>query len=433
MSRLLTRLMPDGRSDRRLWVLIAVFLVTRVAMAFLAGNPQSYTRSGLPVTPYVYQCRDWGLQIVALGRTPYVGVPIEYPPGLLPFILFPAWMLQALHIPFLPSFVFLMMLADALGLIGVYRLATRWGSMLGPWLWVIGLPLLGPMVLLRLDLVPAVATIWCLQRAAAGRWTSAGAFLGFGIIAKIYPLFLLPAGIAIDRTRKRFAVGALAAILLGLLPFIGSIQGMARSVGGFHFHRGVQIESLWGNALLIASKFGYPAEVRRAFGSWEINADLVPIIEGLSTVLSLGVVAFFSWWAWRAGSRGDAQFMAMLWFPTVACLLVTGRVLSPQFLIWLVALGAATACASKGIARRAAFFLLGAALLTQIEFPFGFLGLVQGDAGNIAVLTARNLCLLAVAGSAIRDVSQLKPVALRRARTEASSQRVAQGPSQLAP
>src|SRR6266508_2469029 len=200
VSRLLTRLMPDGRSDRRLWVLIAVFLVTRVAMAFLAGNPQSYTRSGLPVTPYVYQCRDWGLQIVALGRTPYVGVPIEYPPGLLPFILFPAWMLQALHIPFLPSFVFLMMLADALGFIGVYRLATRWGSMLGPWLWVIGLPLLGPMVLLRLDLVPAVATIWCLQRAAAGRWTSAGAFLGFGIIAKIYPLFLLPAGIAIDRT-----------------------------------------------------------------------------------------------------------------------------------------------------------------------------------------------------------------------------------------
>jgi hypothetical protein len=201
-------------------------------------------------------------------------------------------------------------------------------------------------------------------------------------------------------------VGAVIVLLLGLAPFIGSIGGVAKSVAGFHFHRGVQIESLWGNALLIARKFGYEVEVRRAFGSWEIAAGVAPIIEALSTALSLGVVAFSSWWAWRAGSRGDARFMALIWFPTLACLLITGRVLSPQFLIWLVALGTAAACASSGIARRA-FFLLGAALLTQIEFPFGFSGLVQADPGSIAVLTARNLCLIVVAGLAIRHLSHV--------------------------
>jgi hypothetical protein len=397
------------------WILLIIFLVTRVVMAFLAGNPELYTRSGLSATPYVYQCRDWGLQIVALGRTPYVGVPIEYPPGLLPFIVFPAWLLHVLHIPFLPSFVALMTVVDALGLIGLWRLAARWGSMLGPWLWVIGLPLLGPMVLLRLDLVPAVATIWCLQRASVHRWTTAGAFLGFGIIAKVYPAFLFPIGLSIAPVRRRFVVGTLSVLLLGLLPFVGIIPEMMRSVAGFHFRRGVQIESLWGDAMLIARKFGYHAQVRRAFGSWEIVAGVVPTIDALSTALSLGVVAFFAWWAWRAGSRGDARYMALFWFAAMACLLITGRVLSPQFLIWLVALGGAAASASNVVSGGPILFLLGAALLTQIEFPFGFMGLIQAHPGSIWVLTARNLCLVALAGLVIRDVSRLSPIPLRHA------------------
>jgi hypothetical protein len=412
MSRSISRLVPS-QTDRRLWVLLSIFLVTRVVMAFLAGNPQVYTRSGLPVTPYVYQCREWGLQIVASGRTPYVGVPIEYPPGLLPFILLPAWLLHALNVAFLPSFVFLMAVVDALGLIGLLRLATRWGSMLGPWLWVIGLPLLGPMVLLRLDLVPAVATIWSLQRAAAGRWTTAGAFLGFGIVAKIYPAFLLPSGLFVAPTRRRYAMGVLVALFLVLLPFAGTMSALVKSVAGFHFHRGIQIESLWGNALLLANKLGYAAQVRRAFGSWEIAASVTPIIEVLSTALSLGVVIIFARWAWRAGCRGDVRFMAQIWFTTIACLLVTGRVLSPQFLIWIVALGAAAACASDGVGRRLPLFLVSAAVLTQIEFPFGFPGLVLADPGSIGVLTARNVCLIVVAGLATRHVVHASPLARR--------------------
>jgi hypothetical protein len=138
-------------------------------------------------------------QVVASGGMPYSEVPIEYPPGVLPFVLVPAWLQHHLRIPFPPSFILLMIAVDGLGLTGLRRLGRRWGSDLGAWLWVVALPLLGPIVLLRLDLVPAVATIWCLERAAAGRWTAAGAFLGFGCLAKLYPLFLLPAAIVIAR------------------------------------------------------------------------------------------------------------------------------------------------------------------------------------------------------------------------------------------
>ena len=393
----------EDESERRwLWALVAVFVITRIAMAFLAGTPRLYTGSGLPVTPYVYESRDWGLEIVASGRTPYAGVPIEYPPGLLPFVLLPASLLHTLHIPFLPSFVVLMTAVDALGLIGLRRLSARWGSRLGPWLWVIGLPLLGPMVLLRLDLVPAVALVWAIERAAADRWTGAGGLVGFGILAKIYPAFLFPIGLAIARSRARFTVGALAVVVVGLAPFVLTLDALIRSVAGFHFHRGVQIESVWGNALLVARELGYEAGVLRAFGSWEIVAGVAPLVEALSTASSIAVVGALAWWVWRTGPRGDPRLVALAWFVTLACLLVTGRVLSPQFLIWLVGLGATVACAPDGLGVRSTVLFLGTMLLTQIEFPFAFSGLLAADRVSIGVLTTRNVFLIALAVSAIR-------------------------------
>jgi uncharacterized membrane protein len=66
--------------------------------------------------------------------------------------------------------------------------------------------------------VPAVATIWCLERAAAGRRRAAGAFLGFGCLAKLYPCLLLPAAIVIAPQRRRFAQVALVVDLLGIAP-----------------------------------------------------------------------------------------------------------------------------------------------------------------------------------------------------------------------
>jgi hypothetical protein len=383
---------------------IAAFGLTRLAMAILAGNPDWYTGSGLAVTPYVYGSREWALQVVAHGVAPYVGAPLEYPPGLLPFILVPAWLLDSLRVPYLPSFVVLMAAVDALGLIGLWRLSNHWGSRVGPWLWVIGLAILGPMVLLRLDLVPAVATIWSLERIASGAPAAGGGFLGFGALAKIYPSFLLPETIALVAARWRFAVGVLVVVLVGLLPFVLSLDAVIASVAGFHLERGIQIESLWGNGLLIARAFGYDAGVRRAFGSWDVIASVSPMLASLSTAFSVGVVASFTWWARRRRLDSSGRPIATIWFATLACLLVTGRVLSPQYLIWTIGLGAAATCAADGLARRTIVALLGAALLTHVGFPFLFAGLIEAQPSSVAVLTARNVCLALVAVSAIADV-----------------------------
>jgi hypothetical protein len=396
----------DGSSADRirrrwLWALPAVFVITRVAMAFLAGVPRHYTGSGLPITPDVYLYRGWGLQIVSLGREAYRQVPIEYPPGLLPFILLPAWLLRVADLAYLPTFVSLMVVVDTLGLIGLWRLSKRWGSMVGPWLWVFALPLLGPVAYLRLDLVPAVATIWCLERAAAATWGSAGAFLGYGILAKVYPAFFIPATIAISPSRRRLTFGALAIIAVGLIPFAASLGSMAHSVASYHFHRGIEIESLWGNALLLAHLAGYRVMVLKAFGSWEIHAGIAPILEFVSSTLSLAAVAYAGWRALRSARR-DSGYLAWTWLALLAVLLITGRVLSPQYLIWLVALGAAVGCLRDMLPWHTVPLLMGTALLTQVEFPFHVSGLVSADPTSIVVLTARNLCLMALAASSMR-------------------------------
>ena len=384
--------------DRRLLALVGAFLLTRSVMVVLVANPPLYPPAvGSDVVLY----RQWGSQVVASGGMPYSEVPIEYPPGILPFVLAPAWLQHQLKIPFAPSFILLMIAVDGLGLTGLRRLGRRWGSDLGAWLWVVALPLLGPIVLLRLDLVPAVATIWCLERAAAGRWTAAGAFLGFGCLAKLYPVFLLPAAIVIAPQRRRLVQAALVVGLLGIAPLAGSIRAMAAHVAGYHADRGIQVESLWGNFLLLADRLGYDAMVQARFGSYEVIAGIAGTVKTLSTVLSLAVIGLVVWVARRSRLRGDPRYLAATFFATLALLLVTGRVLSPQYLIWLVAL-AAGAAAAHIADRRTMALLLATILLTHVEFPFWFFDLPSGEPVSRAVLTARNVCLITLAFCAVR-------------------------------
>lgn len=180
---------PPFASRTQLGSLVAVFLVSRFIGAFLAGSPQVYSGSLLPVTmdPQLYD--EWAGQVLDVGQVPYADVRIEYPPGALPFILLPS--VVAPSQPYLLGFVAEMFLVDAVGLFGLMILARRWGSRLGPWLWVLALPLLGPLSWARLDIVPAVATIWVIVAADTTRWAAVGGLIAFGALTKVYPVFLL--------------------------------------------------------------------------------------------------------------------------------------------------------------------------------------------------------------------------------------------------
>jgi hypothetical protein len=389
---------PGDRSQKisALVPLVVVFLVTRFALAFLAGEPELYSPSVGPATlDALVGYRGWAHEIVTLGRMPYAEARIEYPPGALPFIVLPGSI--AAGQPYLLKFVALMVLVDAVGLAGLIVLARRWGSRRGPWLWLLGLPLLGPVAWTRLDMIPAVATIWVIVAAAASRWGTTGGLLAFGALTKVYPVFLFPAAWLLSPRRRALLLGSLVVLVVIVLPFVPSLDDMVRSVATFHLRRGIQAESLWANGLFVAREFGYPITAVENFGATHVASSASPLLKQLSTLLSLAALIPGVVVASRVVNRGNIRVLVEVMFTTLALLLVTGRVLSPQYVLWLVGLGAAAACAAKTALRAPILLLLAAATLTQVLYPFLIAQLVWGHVSALVVLTARNVVLVVIA------------------------------------
>jgi hypothetical protein len=63
---------------------------------------------------------------------------------------------------------------------------------------------------------------------------------------------------------------------------------------------------------------------------------------------------------------------------------------------------AAVAVAAPVVERRSMALLLIAILLTHVGFPFRLFDLLAGEPVSLAVLTARNLCLMTLAFCAVR-------------------------------
>jgi hypothetical protein len=282
-------------------------------------------------------------------------------------------------------------------MIGLLLIARRWGSLLGPGLWVGLIPLIGPVTYLRLDLVPAVATIWAVERMSKGSWRGAGAWLGFGAVAKLYPLVLLPPILVFSSHRKRLAGGALVVAILALLPFAGWGRSLARSVVRYHLERGIEIESLWGAVLLLASKLGLAIRMDFSFESLNVISSLTPSLKLVAAILLLAGVGAATWVAARAAASRQDERLAEIMFATLAVVVALATVLSPQYILWLAATGAAATCSSISSVRMPALLLAPIALLTQAIFPFLFVRLASAEPLALTTLVIRNLLLLVLA------------------------------------
>ena len=87
----------------------------------------------------------------------------------------------------------------------------------------------------------------------------------------------------------------------------------------------------------------------------------------------------------------------------VAAFAALGKVLSPQFLIWTLPLGAlAFAWGERALAAAVA----AATALTLVEFPVRYFDLVARKPFPSAVVAVRDLCLLAVLGLSLRALGR---------------------------
>jgi hypothetical protein len=114
-----------------------------------------------------------------------------------------------------------------------------------------------------------------------------------------------------------------------------------------------------------------------------------------------------------AAARGDppdGRRLVLAALAAVTAFAALGRVLSPQFLIWVVPLMAlALAWGQRALAVTAA----AAIALTLVEFPSRYFALVDRDPFPVAVVALRDCLLLAVLWLTARELGPLRAGARR--------------------
>jgi hypothetical protein len=371
--------------------LVALFVLSRAVLVWFALDQSMYPGDVQGDVDDVYA--HYAAEI-ADGEEPYVEVVIEYPPGSLPFLTIPEsfdWM------QYRTGFVLLMFLVDLLGLIGVWRLSKRWGSPAGVLAWIAGIALLGPLPYLRLDLVAAVATLWSVERMAHGGWTGVGGWLGFGALAKLYPVLLLPQVLVGGRRRGRVVAAFFVVLAAGIVAVGAPLQPLWASIIGYHGQRGIHIESTWGLVLEALTNLSpaIVAPVEHTHYTYHYTGVLASVVKQLGMMIALAAVIVGTWLSGLGGPGERERRVAATMYGTLALAVGLGTVFSPQYVIWVVALGAVALCDRDSVIRPAAWLAVPTALLTQLVYPLWYGWILDHHPAGMTVISLRNGLLLA--------------------------------------
>ena len=381
-------------------LVVGLWLLTRVVLLVVSLNPRLYSAA------LFGDIRFYGAKVERMfqGELPYRDVATEYPPGSVPFTILPG-LVVGTGGGYRLAFACEMLLVDAVGLWAATRLArvVDAGRRRIPLAYVLAMVAVGPLLVLRFDIVPAVCVLLAAAMAAEGRFGWAAAALGYGTAAKIFPGVLAPL------------------LVLGLVPALGWWRSFARTVPPFLAGFGLTVVP----ALRpVGQGDGRLGAVPRAAG----GADREPLGQpdrhrppvraarpdrlrlrrlrprapaspgsprpsrGWPPLAALAGAAWLVWRRARArGGLGPADWAGAFTLGTFAFVLPT-RVLSPQYLVWLCAPMVGLALVLAG--RRALWTLVAAALVSQVVFPFRYTQLRRLYPFDIGLLTLRNLLLL---------------------------------------
>lgn len=312
-----------------------------------------------------------------VGAVPYLDHPVEYPPltGLwmwlaaLPSRTIAAFYWWTAGILVIGGGVTGGLLASAVGLRRTLMFAAA------PTLWVSGA--------VNWDMPSLALATAGLVAHRRGRDGWAGAWLGLGTAAKLWPALLLPAVVlaaGVLRSRAaavRAAVGAAVAWAVVNLPIaVAAPDGWLRFLR-LNRERPADWDSLW---RIVGGRVGL-----------DLGIPTLNLVAGVVTVLGCAVLLLL---ALRWDPPEQWHLVAL---PVVAWFLVAGKVWSPQFTLWLLPL---LALATPPVWSLLVLFATDLAV-TLTRFPY--LGGVAGleDAGSAtafeAAVVVRAVVVLVVA------------------------------------
>lgn len=378
--------------NRRPLALAAAWLATRALMLWLLAHDQLAPLGRGGVSREVGHLYFHWYGVLSQGTFPVGDRLWQYPPGAGPVLLAPG-LLPGLT--YFTAFVACTLAADAVIAAVLTRAGLRPGSSArGAWLWVLGLPLLLHIPLARYDVqVTALAVVSLL--AFARRPRVGGAFAAAGALVKVWPALALIGTPRGRSTREVWAsaVVTAAALLAVLAAFFSGPFDFLRQQSG----RGVQIESLGGTVLGFARHAGWPGTARYQYGAMEFVGPYTGAVAACSLALTVAAFALVLLWRvrarrWTTATPYDAALTAVLLFT------VTSRVISPQYMVWLLGLCAVCLTARHTTQRPVAVLILAATAVSSVVYPGMYGDVVRSTWTGCLLMLVRNGLLAAAAG-----------------------------------
>jgi hypothetical protein len=397
-----------GESDERLYLEYSDLLLHgRTNMAYVAER-QNDSSAHAPLPE-----RAW----------PYRDVRIEYPP--LAFLgLLPPALLSTEYTEYRRGFIVYMLLLHFV------NLWLAWW-LLRPYLdpthdseqrarasgrvmyWSLAFcAALGSLVVTRMD---HIAVTWTLLSLSAFQkaqlttdrarlvWAAAcGGIAAIGVMTKLVPGLAALAAVvlwlrsgAVDR--YRCALACAGGCVVGLIAINAPMFALVgdRYLDTFRYHglRGVQIESLYAGVLLLLRPFGVELKVDESFGSTNLASSATELIKQLSPCLFALVAGYV---LLRRRFEPNAMGATLLTSVLLLVFMLTNRVFSPQYLIWIAA-PIIVLAAHRPEQWRLWLLFLVAVLLSQLIYPRGYPLLKAFHPLAVALLNLRNLLLIVFA------------------------------------
>jgi hypothetical protein len=275
------------------------------------------------------------------------------------------------------------------------------------------------MIRNHFDLLPVALVLAALLLLIRDRPVAGFAVLGAATMTKGFPLVVAPVALAwlVARGERRAALRGACALAAVVGVLAGLAVGISRSGAldaiRYQTDRPVQIESLPAFGLRGIEGLGGKRAVR--VESYRSDGLEHPAGDALAAVFAaLGAAALALFAVGAARRRDDPRAVVLASLGAVAAFATFGKVLSPQYLVWTLPLGALALAWRQWMLAGA----VGAAtLLTFVEFPSRYFELVDGRPFAVAVVCARDLLLVAVVALTVRALAPARspaPGAIRR-------------------
>jgi hypothetical protein len=336
------------------------------------------------------------------GELPYRDYRIEYPPLAVPVMVAPR-LLGAGVAAYTFAFAFEMLLANAVIVILIAHSVIRSEGVAAVsgrlWWYTSCFVALCPLAVARYDLVPALLSTSAIIVWPKRRRVMAGVLAGIGVLVKLFPGLVFGFGFLLEARDRRWGAfrgtaAFLATVATGVTLWfaVGGLSGVANSVG-FQTERGIEVESLYSGALMIAANTGFTTGLVTLDETiWHLSTPWSSHLKNVSVFVQLTALMMVFWYFHRNGAKDVERYSAA----ALVAVVITGKVLSPQYMLWILPAVSLVGGRVGSYARR---IFLPCCLATSLVFPWLFDRLLRWDRLALSVLNARNLllvCLLLV-------------------------------------